>query len=389
MSIELPPLALYVHLPWCIRKCPYCDFNSHEARGALPERDYVDALLRDLQSMLPGVAAREITSVFIGGGTPSLFSGESIARLLEGVRGMVPMADGAEITLEANPGAAEAARFRAFRSAGVNRFSLGVQSFDDASLRTLGRIHDAREARAAIDAALAACDNVNIDLMYVLPGQGVRGAGADVAAAVASGVPHLSFYHLTIEPNTVFGARPPRLPDPDVAADIEDAVHGHLAAAGYRRYEVSAWAREGFECRHNLNYWRFGDYLGIGAGAHSKLTSVDGAGALKIVRESRSRVPADYLARLAPARGAAAGALAERREITATDAVFEFMMNALRLTAGVPARLFTERTGLPLAAAGPALAAAASRGLMVPGEEWLVPTELGQRFLNDLLAMFL
>lgn len=386
---SLPPLTLYVHLPWCVRKCPYCDFNSHELGGTLPESAYVDALLRDIDSARPVVAGRKLTSVFIGGGTPSLFSGESIARLLDGVRNVTPFEATAEVTLEANPGTAEAGRFRAFRAAGVNRLSLGVQSFDDSRLRTLGRIHDSAEARSAVDLARASFDNVNIDLMYVLPGQDVAAARADALAAIAAGVTHLSFYHLTIEPNTAFAARPPRLPDPDDAADIEDAVHGQLAAAGYGRYEVSAWAHPGRECRHNLNYWQFGDYLGIGAGAHAKLTSIGEDGALRIARERRTRVPADYLARLAPSRGAGASAVAERREITAADVVFEFMMNALRLTAGVPVDLFTARTGLALLAAQPALGIARSRGLVFTDGDTLAPTALGQRFLNDLLELFL
>jgi oxygen-independent coproporphyrinogen-3 oxidase len=389
MTAPLPPLALYVHLPWCVRKCPYCDFNSHEGKGPLPESAYVDALLRDLDSARSGAQGRRIESVFIGGGTPSLFSGESVRRLLDGVRALVPFSRDAEITLEANPGTVESGRFRDYRAAGVNRISLGVQSFDDAQLRTLGRIHDAREARAAIDTALESFQNVNLDLMYVLPGQDVAGAARDAASALAAGVQHLSFYHLTIEPNTAFGARPPRLPDPDEAAEIEDAVHESLAAAGYARYEVSAWARPGRECRHNLNYWRFGDYLGIGAGAHSKLSAVGEGGGLQIVREARTRAPADYLSRLAPARATTANAVTETREVGRADLVFEFMMNALRLTDGVPVSLFAAHTGLPLSAAQSALATATSRGLVTLSAGRIAPTELGLRFLNDLLGLFL
>ncbi|HEY2336404.1 MAG TPA: radical SAM family heme chaperone HemW, partial [Burkholderiales bacterium] len=271
----LPPLALYVHIPWCVRKCPYCDFNSHERNGALPEKDYVGKLLNDLETLLPAVWGRRLTSVFIGGGTPSLFAPESIDALLSGVRARLPLEPGAEITLEANPGTVEAARFRGFREAGVNRISVGVQSFDDAMLRALGRIHGAGEARCAVDAALAAFDNVNLDLMYGLPGQSLDMAHTDVEAGVATGVPHLSAYQLTIEPNTVFFSKPPRLPEHDLCADMQVMIEEVLNQHQFEHYETSAFARPGRRCKHNLNYWEFGDYLGIGAGAHGKISFPD------------------------------------------------------------------------------------------------------------------
>ncbi len=375
----LPPLALYVHLPWCVRKCPYCDFNSHERAGSIPEADYVTALLADLDAAAPGAQGRELRSIFIGGGTPSLFSAHAIARLLEGIGQRLEVAADAEVTLEANPGTAEAERFRGFRDAGVNRLSLGIQSFQPHHLRTLGRIHDECEARDAVALALQSFDAVNLDLMYVLPAQTVEEAVADAALATASGASHLSFYQLTIEPNTVFYSRPPTLPDEDAAAAIEEAVHARVAGVGFRRYEISAWAQAGRECRHNLNYWRFGDYLGIGAGAHAKITWPD-----RIVREARTRAPADYLR-----RAAAGDAVAERREVTAADAAFEFMLNALRLPAGFPEKLFGERTGLALSAAEPGLSAAIGKGLVTRERGEIRPTPLGLRFLNDLTALFL
>ncbi|MCC7328722.1 MAG: oxygen-independent coproporphyrinogen III oxidase-like protein [Gammaproteobacteria bacterium] len=376
---SLPPLALYVHLPWCLRKCPYCDFNSHEQRGALPEASYVDALLADLDVARDAAQGRRLHGIFIGGGTPSLFSAASVARLLAGIDARLGLAADAEITLEANPGTAEAGRFQGYRDAGVNRLSLGVQSFDPVQLQRLGRIHDAQEARRAVELAQASFGRVNLDLMYALPGQDVAGALADVRTALATGVTHLSCYQLTIEPNTVFHRRPPALPDDDAAAAIEAAVHAELAGAGFGRYEISAWARPGEECRHNLNYWWFGDYLGIGAGAHAK-ASWPG----RIVREARTRVPADYLRR-APA----GEAVAERRELAPPDAVFEFLLNALRLPQGFPEQLFSERTGQPLAAAEPGLTRALERGLIERSRGEIRPTALGLRFLNDLVGLFL
>jgi len=375
----LPPLALYVHVPWCIRKCPYCDFNSHEAKAELPEDAYVDALLSDLEFALPSVWGRRIFSVFVGGGTPSLFGAAAIDRLLSGVRARVPLAPDAEITLEANPGTFERDKFAGFRSAGVNRLSLGIQSFDPVHLRALGRVHDEREARAAAEAALAIFGNVNFDLMYALPRQTIEEARADAAVALAYGPPHLSFYQLTLEPNTLFHRHPPPLPDEDAAADIEDTVHAMLAAAGYVHYETSAFARPGSECRHNLNYWRFGDYLGIGAGAHSKLSFPD-----RIVRQVRWRQPKEYLSRVAAGRP-----LMDNAEVSRDDIGFEFMLNALRLTAGVPAVLFAERTGYPLALVARGLEAAAARNLIEADPTVIRPTALGRRFLNDLQSLFL
>jgi len=375
----LPPLSLYVHLPWCVRKCPYCDFNSHEARSALPEDEYVDALVTDLESALPGVWGRRMHSIFLGGGTPSLFTAGSIDRLLAAIRARLPLAADAEVTLEANPGTVEAEKFRDFRAAGVNRLSIGVQSFDPEHLAALGRIHDEREAHRAVEIAHAHFANFNLDLMYALPRQTIEEAEADVTAAIAAGAPHLSFYHLTIEPNTLFFRQPPPLPDEDAASAIHDLVGSRLAAAGYLHYETSAYARQGFECRHNLNYWRFGDYLGIGAGAHSKISFPD-----RIVREVRARTPAEYLRRTA--EGAQ---VVERRELDARELPFEFMMNALRLTGGFEIASFAERTGLPITVAEAALAAAEAKGLIARDHLRIRPTELGRRFLNDLLQLFL
>src|SRR3954470_4104278 len=318
----LPPLALYVHIPWCVRKCPYCDFNSHERTGALPEADYVARLMQDLEAMLPSVWGRRLSSVFIGGGTPSLFSPESIDALLAGVRARLPLEPGAEITLEANPGTVEAARFRGFRDAGVNRISIGVQSFDDRRLATLGRIHSSGEARRAIDAALASFERVNVDLMYGLPGQDLGAALTDLEQAVATGAPHVSAYQLTIEPNTVFFSRPPALPAHDLCADMQAAIEDFLNEKGFEHYETSAFARPGQRCRHNLNYWQFGDYLGIGAGAHGKISLPD-----RVTRQEQAKQPDAYLK----------GAAAREVEVPARELPFEFMLNALRLVDGFPA----------------------------------------------------
>jgi putative oxygen-independent coproporphyrinogen III oxidase len=375
----LPPLSLYVHIPWCIRKCPYCDFNSHEARGEIPEARYVEALIADLEFALPSIWGRRFSSVFFGGGTPSLFSPEAIDRILAAVRARVPLAPDAEVTLEANPGTFEQVKFAGFKSAGVNRLSLGVQSFNPVHLAALGRVHDEREARTAAIAALETFGNVNLDLMYALPEQTLADARADVAAALELSPPHLSFYHLTIEPNTLFHRHPPPLPDEDSAADIADAVAGALAAAGYVHYETSAFAKPGRECRHNLNYWRFGDYLGIGAGAHSKLSFPE-----RVVRQVRWKRPQQYLEHVEGGLP-----LLEERAIARDEIGFEFMLNALRLTAGVPLALFSERTGFPPAIVGKALDAAEQRGLLARDHERMAPTALGQRFLNDLQALFL
>ena len=342
----LPPLALYVHLPWCVRKCPYCDFNSHERTGELPEQEYLCALLKDLEGLLPSVWGRRIHAIFIGGGTPSLFSAKAIDELLSGIRSRLPVEPEAEITLEANPGASEAGRFRGYRGAGVNRLSLGVQSFDDAMLKALGRIHSADEARRAIGFALETFDNVNIDLMHGLPGQTLAMARADIAEGVRHGTPHLSAYQLTIEPNTAFFSAPPDLPGQDASADMQSAIEDVLAGAGFQHYEISAFARPGRRCRHNLNYWEFGDYLGIGAGAHGKLSFAD-----RVTRHERVKQPRQYLT------GLAAGGDVAHRAIAARELPFEFALNALRLV---------ERSG-----------------------ERIQPTERGRRFLNDLVGLFL
>jgi oxygen-independent coproporphyrinogen-3 oxidase len=375
----LPPLALYVHLPWCVRKCPYCDFNSHEARGSLPEDEYVAALIADLESTLPSVWGRRVHSIFFGGGTPSLFSAHSIDRLLAAIRARLPLEPDAEVTLEANPGTFESEKFRDFRAAGVNRLSVGIQSFDPRSLRALGRIHDEREAHRAIEIAHAHFENFNLDLMYALPDQTAADAERDVEAALAAQAPHLSFYHLTIEPNTVFFTRPPPLPDEDAAAEIGDLVERRLVDAGYEHYETSAYARPGRACRHNLNYWRFGDYLGIGAGAHAKISFAD-----RIVREVRARTPVEYMRRVA-----AGAQIVERRALERSDLPFEFMMNALRLTEGFPVAMFAERTGMPITAAERALARGEALGLIARDHERVRPTALGRRYLNDLLGLFL
>ena len=375
----LPPLALYVHIPWCLKKCPYCDFNSHERRGEIPQARYVDALLADLELALPGIWGRRVHTVFFGGGTPSLFAPEAIDRILAGVRSRVPLAPDAEITLEANPGTFERARFAGFRAAGINRLSVGVQSFEPKFLNALGRVHDADEARAAAAAAIEIFGNVNLDLMYALPGQTPADAQSDLAQALRFSPPHLSFYHLTIEPNTLFHRYPPSLPDDETAADIEDAIAATLGAAGYLHYETSAYARPGHECRHNLNYWRFGDYLGIGAGAHSKLSFPE-----RVVRQVRHKQPQQYMEEVE--RGSP---LAEDRTVERGEIGFEFMLNALRLTDGVPVALFAERTGFALTLVQKGLDEAERRGLIERDHQRMRPTPLGQRFLNDLQAIFL
>lgn len=375
----LPPLALYVHVPWCVRKCPYCDFNSHESRGPIPQDQYVDALLADLDSALPDIWGRRVQSIFFGGGTPSVFTVGAIDRLLSEFRARLVLNADAEITLEANPGTFEAEKFRGFRAAGINRLSIGIQSFNDRHLKALGRIHDADEARRAIDIAKASFDNVNLDVMYALPGQTLEEARQDIEAALMADVAHLSFYHLTLEPNTVFYKYPPTLPDDDSAAAIHDLVESTLIGAGYQHYETSAYARAGRACRHNLNYWRFGDYLGIGAGAHAKISFAD-----RIVREQRVRAPADYLRRVPENTH-----IAERHVLTEAEMPFEFMLNALRLTDGFEVPLFNERTGLPISAAEQTLMNAERRGLVARDHLRIAPTERGRRFLNDLQMLFL
>jgi oxygen-independent coproporphyrinogen-3 oxidase len=379
----LPPLALYVHLPWCLKKCPYCDFNSHERRGAdgaLPEREYIAALMADLETALPQVWGRPVGSVFIGGGTPSLFSPDAIDTLIAGIRARLPLVPGCEITLEANPGTFERERFRAYARAGVTRLSIGVQSFDDAALERIGRVHDGAQARAAVAEAAACFETWNLDLMYALPGQDLAALRRDLDTALAFAPPHLSIYHLTLEPNTVFASRPPAgLPEDEVAEDMLDAIVEATAAVGLERYEVSAFARPGHRCRHNLNYWAFGDYLGIGAGAHGKLSFPE-----RILRQVRWREPQQYMA-----QAGAGNAVSNEHEVAPDALPFEFMLNALRLREGVPAVLFEERTGLPASAIARPLAQAATRGLIAADPTRLVASARGFDFLNDLQSLFL
>ncbi|MGD8790440.1 MAG: radical SAM family heme chaperone HemW [Burkholderiales bacterium] len=375
----LPPLALYVHIPWCVRKCPYCDFNSHEMRGDLPEEAYVDTLVRDLEMALPSVWGRPVYSVFLGGGTPSLFSPGSIDRLLSEVRARLMLVPDAEVTLEANPGTIEAGRFAGFRQAGINRLSLGVQSLNPQHLQALGRIHDRQQALDAIKAASRCFANVNVDLMYALPEQTLDQATGDLSEVLEYAPQHVSAYHLTIEPNTWFHRFPPPLPEQDAAADMQEAIEALLHERGYQHYETSAFAQAGHQCRHNVNYWRFGDYLGIGAGAHSKISFPD-----RIVREMRYKQPREYLQRVA-----GGAPLQVSQVVAADDLPFEFMMNALRLSDGVDRSLFSERTGLPISVIAPQLERAVTLGLMDDSHQRLQPTLKGQRFLNDLLALFL
>jgi len=379
---SLPPLSIYVHVPWCVRKCPYCDFNSHAApSGEMPERAYLDALRSDLEQSLPLIWGRQVNTVFIGGGTPSLLSAAGLDELLAMLRACLNLWPDAEITMEANPGTAEAGRFKDYAASGVNRLSLGVQSFDDAQLHALGRIHDAGQARAAIDMAQRAFARVNLDLMFALPGQTLQACRQDVREAIAFGTEHLSLYHLTMEPNTVFAKFPPHLPDDDLSAAMQDEVEALAAGAGLQRYEVSAYAREGARCRHNLNYWEFGDYLGIGPGAHGKLSFPD-----RIVRQARVRGPDSWMARAMARDGSHIG---ESVDVGADDLPFEFMLNVLRLKAGVPTSHFSERTGLSLAVIAHQLEAATRRGLLDPDPTRLRATPQGWAFLNDLQELFL
>lgn len=376
----LPPLALYIHYPWCVRKCPYCDFNSHEVGASgIPEDEYLTALRADLEAALPLIWGRRIISVFIGGGTPSLMSARAVDRLLSDIRALLPLEPDCEVTLEANPGTFEAERFASYRASGINRLSIGIQSFDEEKLKALGRIHDRAQALAAIEIAQRSFDNFNLDLMYALPGQSLAELQADVEQALASAPPHLSLYQLTLEPNTVFAKYPPALPDEDASAAMQDWLEPVTAAAGYQRYEVSAYAQRGRESRHNLNYWTFGDYLGIGAGAHSKISFPH-----RIVRQVRFRQPATYLEHAARNEF-----LAESHEVSRNDLPFEFMLNTLRLTDGVTSNSFLERTGLPLGSIEAELNEAERRGLLRRDFRSLAPTELGLRFLSDLQAIFL
>ena len=376
----LPPLSLYVHLPWCLKKCPYCDFNSHElAATGLPEQPYLDALVADLDAALALVWGRTVHSIFIGGGTPSLFSPEAIDRLLADIRARLRLSPACEITLEANPGTFERDRFRAFRSAGVTRLSVGVQSFNDTHLKALGRVHDRAQALAAVEEAAQAFDTFNLDLMYALPGQTIDGLREDLSTALALGSPHISIYHLTIEPNTYFAKFPPVVPDQDTAYEMLDLVTAATGAQGLERYEVSAYAKPGHRCWHNLNYWQFGDYLGIGAGAHSKLSF-----AHRVVRQVRHREPRLYMD-----KARAGDCIASHQDVARADLPFEFMLNALRLKEGFELAYFAERTGLPLSAIARVLDEAEHKGLIGRDLARVWPTERGFDFLNDLQGLFL
>jgi putative oxygen-independent coproporphyrinogen III oxidase len=375
----LPPLALYVHLPWCLKKCPYCDFNSHEARGEPPYARYLDALRADLEAALPQIWGRRVHSVFVGGGTPSLFAPDAVDRLLADIRARLPLEPDCEITLEANPGTFECNRFRAFRAAGVTRLSVGVQSFDDRKLAALGRVHDAAQARAAVEEAKAAFDTFNLDLMYALPQQTLAELEQDLAQALAFEPPHLSIYHLTIEPNTRFALAPPPLPDEDLASEMLDLIVERTARAGLQRYEVSAFARAGHRCVHNLNYWAFGDYLGIGAGAHGKLSFPQ-----RIVREVRWREPEMYMLRALQGQ-----AVSNQTEVAPAQLPFEFMLGALRLKDGFELARFSERTGQPLRVIEAPLQQALAQGLVELDANRVRPSARGFDFLSDLQALFL
>jgi oxygen-independent coproporphyrinogen-3 oxidase len=380
----LPPLSLYVHLPWCLKKCPYCDFNSHEFRdpagqGALPELAYLAALMADLESSLPLVWGRTVHSIFIGGGTPSLFSPEAIDQLLGDIRARLKLDAHCEITLEANPGTFEKDRFKAFRRAGVTRLSVGVQSFQDEFLKALGRVHDGAQALAAVTEAAEAFDTFNLDIMYALPGQTLSKLELDIKSAIAVSPKHISIYHLTIEPNTYFAKFPPQVPEDDIAYGMLDSITELTGLAGLQRYEVSAFAQPGHRCWHNLNYWQYGDYLGIGAGAHSKLSF-----AHRVVRQERLRDPRAYML------GAAKGqAITSETEVSRADLGFEFMLNALRLVDGIGLQEFTERTGLPLSVLQKGLSEAEAKGLLTCTPTHIRPTAHGMNFLSDLQSLFL
>ncbi len=378
--LQRPPLSLYIHIPWCVRKCPYCDFNSHASPAGLPEQAYTDALLADLDNSLPTGEDRPLESIFIGGGTPSLFSGETFTRLLNGVQERLVFLDNIEITMEANPGTAEHDRFAAYRDAGINRLSIGVQSFDNQHLKTLGRIHGRDEALKAIELArLAGFDNINLDLMHGLPDQSVAGAMSDLQQAIDTGVEHISWYQLTLEPNTVFHSRPPILPEDDDLWKIQEQGHQLLSEAGFRHYEISAYAR-GNQSRHNRNYWEFGDYIGIGAGAHGKLTDIESG---TIQRHWKTRQPEKYLAR-------ENSFISGERTLTTDELPLEFMMNALRLNSGAPTTYFTQRTGLPLSVIEDRLLEGVREGLLEKDyQNRLQPTQKGQLFLNNMLSLFI
>ena len=376
---SLPPLSLYVHLPWCIKKCPYCDFNSHEVAAEMPEQRYIDALVADLEASLPLIWGRTVHSIFIGGGTPSLFSPQAIDRLLADIRARVRLTPDCEITLEANPGTFEKDRFRAFRSAGVTRLSVGVQSFDDRHLKALGRVHDRAQAIAAVEEAALAFDTFNLDIMYALPGQTLQNLEQDIQTALALGPPHISIYHLTIEANTYFAKFPPVIPEEDLAYAMLDKITEITEAAGLQRYEVSAYAKAGHRCFHNLNYWQFGDYLGIGAGAHSKLSF-----AHRVVRQTRFREPKLYMD-----KALEGNAVTQDTEVSRAELPFEFMLNALRLREGFELQDFVDKTGLPFTAIAKGLDEAERKGLIERDFVRVKPTERGFDFLNDLQSLFL
>ncbi len=379
-----PPLSLYIHIPWCVKKCPYCDFNSHESKQEIPEKRYVAALIADLEQSVPRVYGRKIKSVFFGGGTPSLFSAESIDEILSAVRMLTPLDYGAEITLEANPGTVDTAHFLGYKQAGVNRVSLGVQSFNADYLKALGRIHDDKQAIQAAELALKTFERVNLDVMYALPNQSLEHALQDAKQAVALNPDHLSFYHLTLEPNTPFHRTPPSLPSDDLSADMQEQIEALLGEHGYAHYETSAFCKPNSQARHNLNYWQFGDYLGIGAGAHSKLSYHD-----KITRETRHKHPKAFMENAENANEQNNGAVDNTWTIEKSDLCFEFMMNALRLTNGFETKLFHERTGMPWQAISMRTAEAINKGLITQDLNRLQPTLLGQRYLNNLLELFL
>jgi len=375
----LPPLSLYIHFPWCVRKCPYCDFNSHEAKGEFPEEEYLDAVRLDLEQSLPLIWGRKIYTIFIGGGTPSLMSARGLDRLMSDVRTLLPLDGACEVTMEANPGTFEIEKFKSFRASGINRLSIGIQSFNPRHLQALGRIHDGDEARRAVEIAHANFDNFNLDLMYALPSQTLGEAKKDLEIALAFKPPHLSLYHLTMEPNTVFAKYPPPLPDDDASADMQDMIASEMGAAGFDHYEVSAYAQPGRRGRHNVNYWEFGDYLGIGAGAHSKISFPH-----RVLRQARFKQPKSFM------EAARAGnPVQEEREIGRGDMGFEFMLNTLRLTGGFSPNLFAERTGMSITDIDKPLNEAEAKGLLYRDHAIIRPTELGQRFLNDLQQMFL
>ena len=375
----LPPLSLYIHIPWCVRKCPYCDFNSHETRAVLPEQEYVAALTRDLELALPQIWGRKVYTVFIGGGTPSLFSVQAMEQILASVRMLLPLDHGAEITLEANPGTVEADKFAGFHDAGINRLSLGIQSFNDTHLKALGRIHDASKARRAIEIAQRHFDNINLDLMYGLPQQTQAEAAQDVRTALEFSPQHMSCYHLTLEPNTWFHRCPPSLPDDDLCSLMQQDIEQTLTLHGYQHYETSAFAQPKKQARHNLNYWQFGDYLGIGAGAHSKLSFPD-----RVMRQMRYKQPQAYMQKVA--QGVP---VQTEHAVKRGDLPFEFMMNALRLNQGFADTLFAERTSLSLLLIRNELETAEKRGLITRNPRRITPTDRGRNFLNDLLQIFL